>query len=547
MPNFAKSLFCLILFVLGLMATGTGFGRGVRTRGGRGRSVNSHPRYCRSDSNIFAVLHEPKEYAQDGDGPGGHDIFENSASVVDMDMDFEDGFTVARSKQSKRQRVSSSGQSGSAEHSQNIFEDDIHDYETLSNDEKLSLILSKLSVNENRVKLIQGRIDDVVNVKKRISDVENVVRSHAERLKLLEYRSIDIEARGRRRNLLFKGLAENRRENCFEVIRNFVYQKLKIDKDMYLERAHRLGQYNASKTRPIIVAFRDFCDTEYILSESKNLKGTDFGISRDYPNEISRARQSLWKQFKSTRDNNPNKRVTFGYPANISIDGVTVVDLFPDWYDILQGSRISSLSNQPKQLVRPRDPLASNSETGLFGSGNNNSFSLGDKGERDQNIVVSAELHTTRKLSPSASLIEPGQGESIYKCDIQASEQLSPSMLSTQAPEAAMDSAVSNRTLTNQITKAVPVRGRSINRRDPTDDRRRSQSTLSRPRRSQSRNKSKACGSLQGNPSDKGPPKSTCARSKSRARGPSAPPDRNINSKVNDNTQNGFSSQANTV
>ena len=70
---------------------------------------------------------------------------------------------------------------------------------------------------------------------------------------------------------------------------------------MYLERAHRLGRFNLITTRPIIVAFRDFCGVEEIVTE------------------IVKARQSLWGRFKSTRDNNPNKRVSFGYTAKISI------------------------------------------------------------------------------------------------------------------------------------------------------------------------------------------------------------------------------------
>ena len=41
-------------------------------------------------------------------------------------------------------------------------------------------------------------------------------------LKTLAYKSIDLEARSRRNNLIFWGLAENVRENCFAVIRDFI-------------------------------------------------------------------------------------------------------------------------------------------------------------------------------------------------------------------------------------------------------------------------------------------------------------------------------------
>ena len=76
----------------------------------------------------------------------------------------------------------------------------------LSTDQKLSLILSKLSVNEGRVGYIQNKLDTVLNIRSRVTAVENVIRSQNDRLKLLEYRSIDLEARSRRNNLLFKGI-----------------------------------------------------------------------------------------------------------------------------------------------------------------------------------------------------------------------------------------------------------------------------------------------------------------------------------------------------
>ena len=37
---------------------------------------------------------------------------------------------------------------------------------------------------------------------------------------------------------------------------------------MYMERAHRIGRLNLNKFRPIIVAFRYFCDVEEIVNAS---------------------------------------------------------------------------------------------------------------------------------------------------------------------------------------------------------------------------------------------------------------------------------------
>ena len=52
-------------------------------------------------------------------------------------------------------------------------------------------------------------------------NIEKVLMSHEARIRLLEYKSIDKEARGRRKNLLFYGFEEERNEVCRDKVRNF--------------------------------------------------------------------------------------------------------------------------------------------------------------------------------------------------------------------------------------------------------------------------------------------------------------------------------------
>ena len=74
---------------------------------------------------------------------------------------------------------------------------DIGDYDSLSNDGKVSLIPSKLSLNEHRVKNIQQTLDCFVPMKKRVTQIETVVRSHSGRLGYLNIgRSIARPAAG---------------------------------------------------------------------------------------------------------------------------------------------------------------------------------------------------------------------------------------------------------------------------------------------------------------------------------------------------------------
>ena len=446
----------------------------IRSKGGRGNNTGTIPRYSRHDNNFFAVLGEDTDSIQDGG---------NKFDLFACASDTDDDFIPVRGKQSKRPRVSSSGQSGSFSQSQpQSNAEENCDYELMSNDEKLTLILSKVSVNESRVSLIQTKLDSVLTINSRVSAIENVVKSQNDRLKLLEYRSLDIEARSRRRNLLFKGLQENRRENCFEVVRDFIRLHLRIDTDMYLERAHRLGRFSVNKTRPIIVAFRDFCDTEDILRATSVLKGSNYGVSRDYPNEIAKARQSLWTQFKDLRGNNPNKKVSLGYPAKIFIDGDTVVDKFPDWFPVLNGSRVSYLSCNQNQASGQGINAVETGSTACTGRENPviNTRGLIVNGSDNRNNNNHCALNTAPSHENVPSLTENNE--------MQVDEPCSPSIIATasviEQPIAASAEISDN--------KRPQSRGRSVTRKAEARQKR-AESAFSRvrERRSLTREKPK--------------------------------------------------------
>ena len=526
-------------------------GRGTGPRGGRGRGHGLPSTYRRMDNNIFAVLSEHGDLEQNGDNV---DVHFNENSYLDMTVGYDsdkNDWDVVRSKQTKRQRVSSSDQSG---HDVDLLSSQMeHDtgepYNSLSTDDKLSLILSKLSLNEQRVKYIQHSMDSLVPVQKRVKEIEHVVKSQSERLKLLEYRSLDSEARSRRRNLLFKGIPENKYENCFHEARRFIGEKLCIETDMYLERAHRLGKYDPSKTRPIIVAFRDFCDTELILNETSCSRGTDLGVSRDYPNEISKARQSIWKQYKTARENNPRKKVTFGYPASIRVNGVTIVDLFPDWYDVLKGSRTSLPQNQSNHSVQSGDRHTLSQETGSTGLHSPPGLVTSNGMPRDQAVRAAP---TTGKPCPMTepSLFNRANIES--GSEIRDSDPMSQSILPQGNSTAA--SVTNGTSATGQSAengKFKAPRGRSATKRtsaNSVSSGKRSQSA--KPRDTNSNSKS-GLSVAKGRPRDGqslsgARSKQSTSRSVSRTRDLNDPPDLNSNTLDNNSQQPNGSSDENT-
>ena len=125
--------------------------------------------------------------------------------------------------------------------------DEPPNYDGLSEKEQISLILSKVSLNECRLKTVENKLDTVLDLKHRVTTAERVIRSNTDRLKLLEYRSIDFEARSRRKNILFKGIPENRQENCFAEVREFIQRHLNIDRTCTWNELIGLGDSTALK------------------------------------------------------------------------------------------------------------------------------------------------------------------------------------------------------------------------------------------------------------------------------------------------------------
>ena len=214
-------------------------------------------------------------------------------------------------------------------------------FQTMTNDEKLDVIFSKLIGIEQRQNMIEKFETSLNSTDSKLNSIGSKVTSNSISIELLSYRSIDLEARSRRKNLIFKGLCENASENCSELIQEFLFHELELDyRDICIDRAHRIGKRRGSgiSRRPIIVAFRDYQDTVCIMDRAYKLKGSRYGLDRDYPHEISSARKLLWNRYKELKGS--GRDVTLEYPARLMVGRQVVEDAFPGWYEVLRGDRV---------------------------------------------------------------------------------------------------------------------------------------------------------------------------------------------------------------
>lgn len=282
------------------------------------------------------------------------EINRNSESAVYAEGLDDDGGVWLTQRSRKRNRRSTGGTFSETQVKETVCKISTDSFRKMSTDDKLVSLFEIMT--------------SFGSMNTRVSDLEDDVHAllslnnaSERRIKLLEYKSIDLEARNRRNNLIFRGHPEvMNTDDCESIILTFLSERLNIN-DVCIQRAHRLGSlrpagrrpgYITSRNhRPIIVCFRDYKDVVRILGNAYKLRDTNYGINRDYPPEIVNARSKLWADYKSEKAKQRRREgsVYIGFPAKLVVEGKVVRDEFPDWKDILRGSRVNS---QKDSLVK---------------------------------------------------------------------------------------------------------------------------------------------------------------------------------------------------
>ncbi|KAH3859836.1 hypothetical protein DPMN_102657 [Dreissena polymorpha] len=147
-----------------------------------------------------------------------------------------------------------------------------------------------------------------------------------------------------RNNIVIYELTEILKGNCTQLVLNLFSEELDIDtSDMHIERAHRMGRFDRKcrdAKRHMVVRFRDNVDTETIMENAYKLKRSPFGLDRQYPKEISKARSSLFKSQEARNAAMKRHKVQIKYPARLCINGRTMIDMFPEWFQVLGHDRL---------------------------------------------------------------------------------------------------------------------------------------------------------------------------------------------------------------
>ena len=173
---------------------------------------------------------------------------------------------------------------------------------------------------DKKIKGLDGKIAELADKERKISQT----------LDDLNTKDLYLEAYSRRENIKFNKIKEssmhpNESENTEEVLRFFLEKQLGYQnaRSVEIHRIHRLGKKREDGgARPILARFLRFKDCEEILlALGSLLKGTNFQMFRNPPQELVTRRSKQMDTFKRAKRNNIPVSFSKSQPDKLYVRG----------------------------------------------------------------------------------------------------------------------------------------------------------------------------------------------------------------------------------
>lgn len=164
---------------------------------------------------------------------------------------------------------------------------------------------------------------------------------------------LDLKSRSMRDNLIFTNIPERPNVDTEDVLSQFLDNKLSIS-NVAFERVHRIRSKNpdirnSNKPPPIVAKFTFFKDREKVRKSGRLLKGTNYGIQEQFPEEIEKRRKPLYPLLRAARRDNKKAGIV---KDRLFVEGREV---FPSGDAVRPRARAQSLGNT-RQDNRSRGP-----------------------------------------------------------------------------------------------------------------------------------------------------------------------------------------------
>ncbi|XP_065650056.1 V-type ATP synthase subunit E 2-like [Hydra vulgaris] len=159
-----------------------------------------------------------------------------------------------------------------------------------------SIISANLKIITDRLDMLEN---DIINNKCKISNIEKDLRDIKDSLNFQE-NNIS-EKISQIKKYYDKEINSLYKKSIEKAVKEIFKTKLKIQSEVVVERAHRIGQFEDNKPRTLVIKLLNFQDKNKILNAVKYLKGTDLYINEDFAQETIYHRRKLWEEVKKLR------------------------------------------------------------------------------------------------------------------------------------------------------------------------------------------------------------------------------------------------------
>ncbi|OWF47502.1 hypothetical protein KP79_PYT26175 [Mizuhopecten yessoensis] len=155
--------------------------------------------------------------------------------------------------------------------------------------------------NEEIVHSLKGRINSLESenedLREKVTILEQRVTDSEEFISDLGQQHNDLEQHGRKNSIRINGLPDHSEresvEDCVSMIVDFVNNRLKVPlRSDDIDIAHRLGRFDNTKKRSVIVKFTNRRKKHEIIKARRTLKGSGFTVFED----VTKANQQRLKE-----------------------------------------------------------------------------------------------------------------------------------------------------------------------------------------------------------------------------------------------------------
>lgn len=164
-----------------------------------------------------------------------------------------------------------------------------------STNTRLDAISREVQEIKTSIHFTQKEVDDIKTDKTKQTEHCNAMQSDilkiCDSLIAVTDKMKYLEGQSRRNNLVIDGITESPGEtwaDSEEKVKRVVSEKLQLQREIEVERAHRTGKPvpGSDRPRPIDVKFFRYKDRSAVLQRAKHLIGTKIYINEDYTDAV---------------------------------------------------------------------------------------------------------------------------------------------------------------------------------------------------------------------------------------------------------------------